>query len=211
MAASLQPKSIVSMASKDSQVLGCTELTVEDLEESDSLKGKAAISTLKPEEITAQSANYGEQSVSTISILKKKPPSSPSVSAQFSSDKKVSFAKESVPTAVPVFKSENEGKMHKDCPCCTCHLKDSSLKAVSMLQSIPERSATSAMELSSLQYRSRACVSNSAGFVPLGQRSENSPSQVFRARLNQRLIKQASKIESFQVPDPNSLHLSPFL
>jgi hypothetical protein len=101
--------------------------------------------------------------------------------------------------------------VHKDCPCCTCHLKDSSLKAISMLQSIPEQTETSAMELSSLRYRSRACVSNSAGFVPLGQRSENSPSQVFRARLNQRLLKQASKIESYQVPDPSSLHLSPFL
>jgi len=208
-----------SMEVKEKQTLGLTELTVEDLKESESLedfeslqvkKSFNSLSVLKAEERQAQHANYGELTGPTISILKKKPPSSPGVSVQ-TTDKRVNFSKETASTAAPIFKSENEQRIHKDCPCCTCHLKDSSLKALLLLQSIPERTETkeNEMELSSLQYRSRVCVSNSAGFVPLARRSENSPSQLFRNRFNQRLMKQASKIDSFQVPD--SLLPSPYL
>lgn len=209
------------MEGKEKSASGPMELTVEDLKESESLeeleslqgkKPSISLSVLKTEESQVQQGNYGEMSGPVISILKKKPPSSPSVSIQ-TADKRVNFSKETAATAA-TFKSDSDPRVHKDCPCCTCHLKDS-LKAQSLLQSIPERTEAkeNELELSSLLYRSKVCMSNSAGFVPLARRNENSPSQIFRNRFNQRLLKQASKIESFQASSlyPDFQPPSPFL
>jgi hypothetical protein len=236
-------------------------LTVDDLQSSPKLQGKNLLDLAKSQKVvmedtftlsqsgasstsgTQLQASGDSQGASVISILKKKPPASPSVFAQSQSEKKVNFHKEQISppdpkpadpiSALPETEFDQvPEKLHKDCPTCTCHLKESSLKTVSMLQSIPEKPESESSELHSVAFlSSHASVldpskaslhfvsklqsqgltdrpqTHESGFSPLGQfiplsmRTENSPSRIFRARLNRRLMKNVGKYEEYKVPD----------
>lgn len=217
---------------------GTSELTVDDLESSGKLQGKNLLDLVKapkpPQEDTfTLSQSSGLQSVSdppsssVISILKKKPPASPSVSS-LPPDRKVSFPKDqsSDPLKSESVLSTTE-RLHKDCPTCTCHLKESSLKMQSLLQSIPERvesdsdlhtmaplsvglesqSKGSLQFLSQLksQFLENPKPGQDTGFlgtptrlIPYSLRPENSPSRIFRTRLNQRTLRTLGKIDDFR-------------
>lgn len=232
---------------------GAPELTVDDLESSGKLQGKNLLELVKtpkpPLEDTftlSQSSTLGLQSSSdpasssVISILKKKPPASPSLST-LPPDRKVTFPKDQ---PADLLKSDSSAyateRLHKDCPTCTCHLKESSLKMQSMLQSIPERvesdselhsipplsvglgeSKGSLQFLSQLksQYleRPKQGPEASPGFVttptrllPYSLRPENSPSRIFRARLNQRTLRTLGKIDDFRMPEGAEDYQLPF-
>ena len=190
---------IIPHMAEKAKLLGGVELTVDDLEESNEKKLTGGVGGYRQDEGSHGTAGYAEQSGSVISILKKKPPNSPSVSFQASTDKKVNFSKDTPPT-VP-FKPEPETRIHQDCPCCTCHTHSTSLKSMSLLQSVSEKNGNqeNLLELASLMRRNYGIGGNGGGVTM--QRAENSPSQVFRARFNQRLMKQARKIDSVSIPD----------
>lgn len=230
---------------------GVPELTVDDLESSGKLPGKNLLELVKspkpPLEDTftlSQSSASGLQSSndpsssSVISILKKKPPASPSLST-LPPDRKVTFPKDQ---PADLLKSDSTvyatERLHKDCPTCTCHLKESSLKMQSMLQSIPER-VESDSELhsiaplsvglteskGSLQFLSQLksqfleqpkhveaspSLTTPTRLLPYSLRPENSPSRIFRARLNQRTLRTLGKIDDFRVPEGVEDYSLPF-
>ena len=239
---------------------GAPELKVEDLESSGKLQGKNLLELAKapkpPLEDTftlSQSSNVqslglqssGLQSVSdppsssVISILKKKPPASPSLSS-LPPDRKVSFpndpSSDSLKSASALSTTE---RLHKDCPSCTCHLKESSLKMQSMLQSIPERVESDSdlhtipplsvglqgESKGSLQFlsqlKSKFLESPKSGeetgfsgtptrLIPYSLRPENSPSRIFRTRLNQRTLRTLGKIDDFRALERPEDYPSPF-
>ena len=178
-------------------------------------------------------------SSSVISILKKKPPASPSLSS-LPPDRKVSFpndpSSDSLKSASAVSTTE---RLHKDCPTCTCHLKESSLKMQSMLQSIPERVESDSdlhtipplsvglqgESKGSLQFlsqlKSKFLESPKSGeetgfsgtptrLIPYSLRPENSPSRIFRTRLNQRTLRTLGKIDDFRALERPEDYPPPF-
>lgn len=230
------------------------ELTVDDLESSGKLQGKNLLDIVKAPKLQVDdtftlSQSSGLQSSSdppsssVISILKKKPPASPSVSS-LTADRKVSFPKDSISDASFLSKQESTAavsteKVHKECPTCTCHLKESSLKLQSMLQSIPEKSEfesdlhsiaplsgnfeeskNSLHSISKLKSQflevgkgegNTGMSVTPKGVMPYSWRPENSPSRIFRARMNQRTLKTLGKIDDFYVNEERETFPSPEL